>query len=298
MRDETPLSDALRAGASGAVAASLVDPALEPRLRQLLDSCEAAWPGVRLPREVYLRYLGERLPDAAALDQLHAEDLYLCCACARGEPAALAVFEARLISRIPVYLGSLHLDEERQDNVRQHLRERLFVGVAGGAPKIAEYSGRGALGAWVRIGAVRVALNLGRSRDDQIGGAAGPDPDELLLPGVSPEMAYIRARYQGEFKAAIHAALAALPVEQRTLLRLHLLDGLSIDKLAPLFRVGRSTAARRLMAARQALLGGTRRRLQERLGISEGELDSLAGVVRSQLDLSLARVLREGQIET
>ena len=70
-----------------------------------------------------------------------------------------------------------------------------------------------------------------------------------------------------------------------------MVEGLSIDEIGALFKVHRSTVARWIAGARQAVLAGARLRLRDELGLSAGEFDSLAGVVRSQLDLSVAKIL-------
>jgi RNA polymerase sigma-70 factor (ECF subfamily) len=74
-------------------------------------------------------------------------------------------------------------------------------------------------------------------------------------------------------------------------LRLNVVEGLNIDEIGALFKVHRSTVARWIAAARQQVLAGARQRLRVELGLSAGEFDSLAGVVRSQLDLSVAKIL-------
>ncbi|MGZ3425953.1 MAG: hypothetical protein ACXVCV_04845, partial [Polyangia bacterium] len=56
-------------------------------------------------------------------------------------------------------------------------------------------------------------------------------------------------------------------------------------------KVHRSTVARWIAGARQQVLADARARLRAELGLSAGEFDSLAGVVRSQLDLSVAKIL-------
>src|SRR5581483_4498624 len=94
-------------------------------------------------------------------------DLYLACACARGVPAALAALDRAVLLRVPAFICRVSTDAAFADEVRQQLRERLLVAPPGGAPKIAEYGGAGALHAWVRVAALRTALNLRRNRDDQ-----------------------------------------------------------------------------------------------------------------------------------
>jgi RNA polymerase sigma-70 factor (ECF subfamily) len=74
---------------------------------------------------------------------------------------------------------------------------------------------------------------------------------------------------------------------------LHLGERMSIDALGAIYSVDRATAARWLVAARQALVEKTKETLRARLQLSEGECDSLVGLVRSQLDVSILRRLTE-----
>ena len=53
-------------------------------------------------------------------------------------------------------------------------------------------------------------------------------------------------------------------------------------------KVSRATVARWLAAAREALHDETRRELLGHLRVSPSELDSIAALVRSQVELSLA----------
>ena len=66
---------------------------------------------------------------------------------------------------------------------------------------------------------------------------------------------------------------------------------LSIDEIGAALHIHRATAARWIRAASEAVREETRRRLHERLRLTASELDSLVGLVRSQLHLSLARLL-------
>ncbi len=113
--------------------------------------------------------------------------------------------------------------------MRQVLRERFFVWVDGAAPRIAQYTGRGALGPWVKVAAVRVALRLAERQE-----SLAPGLESRL--GPDPELDYLRVRYRAAFSNALSEALGALGVEERNLLRLHFVEGLTIDGLAPLFR--------------------------------------------------------------
>ncbi|MDQ3367331.1 MAG: hypothetical protein M3680_18055 [Myxococcota bacterium] len=70
-----------------------------------------------------------------------------------------------------------------------------------------------------------------------------------------------------------------------------MLDGLGIDQLARQHAVHRATAARRIEAAREDVLGGTQRALVRSLRLSCGQLASVIRLIRSGLDVSLPRVL-------
>ena len=100
-------------------------------------------------------------------------------------------------------------------------------------------------------------------------------------------------RYREDFKAAFEEAFASLDAKSRNLLRQSLLDNLSIDQLGAIYRVHRATAARWLASARDQVLEETRSVLRRRLQIDEREFMSLMNLVRSQLDLSLARLLED-----
>jgi RNA polymerase sigma-70 factor (ECF subfamily) len=175
------------------------------------------------------------------------------------------------------------------DEVRQEVRDKLFMSGDAAPPRIAEYHGKGALANWVRVVALRVAMNMRR----QPWPAAADDDSELDRPAPNnPEMDYEKERYREAFDEVIRGAVAALDGEQRRILRRHFADGLTLDALAVELGVHRATVARRLAAARTALRLEARRRLQIALGVRESELESLARVMRSRLDLSLPSLFR------
>jgi RNA polymerase sigma-70 factor (ECF subfamily) len=272
-------------------------PELERRLQEILDACRAAWPGLDVPADTFVRRLAEHLPDDGELDhclaRMHGPDIYLACGCAAGDRAALAVFDSNVLAQATPVLHRMGLSASQIDEVVQVLRAKLLVTDPDGAPPlIATYAGRGALVGWVRTAARRTALSLRRNKDEQIGGAQDGRAMERIPFPADMELDYIKGRYQAEFKQAIEDAIATLDAEQLKLLRLHYTDGLSIDRIGALLSVHRATAARWIRAASDAVRDVTRRLLHERLRLSAGELDSLAGLVQSQLHLSLGRLLQ------
>jgi RNA polymerase sigma-70 factor (ECF subfamily) len=267
---------------------------LDPLLAASVARAAAAWPGFTVDAERFVAAIAARLadgvPPARALEAMQVDDLYLACGCAVGEPAALAGFEQRCGTAIERAIAATGASAAERADLGQVVRQRLLVAPADGdTPRIAAYSARGPLAAWVRVVATREAARmLGRARREVA------DNDELaglLADGDDPEIGYLKRLYRGEFKRAFQAAIEALTDRQRLLLRQHVLDGLSIDQLAALYGAHRSTTARWLEAARDAVLAGTQRELVQRLQLSRGELASVMRLIHSQLDVSLSRVL-------
>lgn len=269
-------------------------PSLETVLAQVLAQARTAWPRVRLEDALFLRHLAERLPPSPeperALLALPAADLFLACACLHGDAAAHAALEAHFLPKVAAAVARVHPGSDAAAEVCQLLREKLLTSEAGRPPRLADYQGQGPLAAWLRAAAVRLALNLRRSARRQ----ARAEEEALAdatVPGNHPELEHLRQRHRADFQAALAESLAALPSRERTVLRLHLVEGLSLERIGTAYRTHKSTVSRWLARAREAVLEGTRTRLAERLHLSEGELHSLLRDVPGELDQSLSVLL-------
>jgi RNA polymerase sigma-70 factor (ECF subfamily) len=269
---------------------------LGPLLAERVARAIGAWPKLSVPEAQFVRAIAERLDVAAparSLDAMQTDDLYLACGCAAGDPGAIAGFEERCGAVIARAIAATGASLSERADLGQVVRQRLLVAPAGGGtPRIASYSARGSLQAWVRVVAAREAARmLPRARREV---AAGDDELEGLIAGDDdPEVGYLKRLYRAEFKRAFHAAVDALDGRARLLLRQHTLDGLGIDQLATLHGVHRATAARWIEAAREAVLAGTQRELIRRLRLTHGELASVIRLIQSQLEVSLPRALRQ-----
>jgi len=252
-----------------------------------------AWPGVEIDDAQFIRHLARCTPTdrpGEALGALHTADLYLACACAAGLPSAMAAFEQRFMATVPSCLRRIAGAPALADEVMQLLRTRLLIGDGGGAPRIAQYKGRGPLGRWVGIAAQRTALSLLRGEGARASATRKALADALPV-GSDPEIDYLKGRYRDEFRAAFGDAIGRLATRERVLLRLHLVDGLSHERIAAMYDVNQSTVTRWIGKARESVLEETQRLLGERLGASATEVESLVALVRSELDLSLTRLL-------
>jgi RNA polymerase sigma-70 factor, ECF subfamily len=258
--------------------------------QRLFELGRAAWPEVDLEPSVFERYFarhatGEPLPAPA-----RAADLYLACACAYGVDGAFAAFERALAGDMARAVASIDSSHAFVEEILQATRERILVRKGGEPAKIADYAGRASLRSWLRAVAVRCAISQRRRKAEQRHTPFAVENDRRLAKG-GPEFDYLRGRYKDVFEEAVGRAIEQLPSKQRMLLRLNLVDGMSVDKLAAIYKVGRSTAARWLANARHALLEQARRELHTKLQLTSTELESLAGDMRSQLEVSILRLL-------
>lgn len=256
-----------------------------------MAEASAAWPSFELSTDVFLAYLAERVPFEAPVEEglqsLHVADLYLACACSRRDEHAIACFEEAHTTTIAMALSGMGNLGSIEEEVRQRLREKLFVPSGAPPAKIAGYFGRGALRSWVRASAIREALSLVRKSKREVLGK-----DEYLagLPSLAddPEMMHLKGLYRGVFKTAFEAAFAGLSARDRTLLRYKYCDASTLDEMASLYRVHRATVARWLADIRENLLAQTRERMKLELATSDSELDSIMRVIQSKLDISIA----------
>jgi RNA polymerase sigma-70 factor (ECF subfamily) len=269
---------------------------LDATLESIIGSAAETCPTFSVPREEFVAYLWARLPADVppefALAQMHTADLYLACACARGDAQAVAAFDEHCLSQLDRVLGKMGIDADASAEVKQEIRRRVLVG-DGRRPEIVDFSGRGDLRSWVRVMAVRQALR----RQERARRDIAVEDDELLeriVAPENPELDYAKGMYREEFKRAFEAALKALPDRERTLLRQHYIDGLTIDEIGHLYRVHRSTAARLLVRARTRVLAATRAQMMCQLDVQSKDLDSIMRMIRSQIDISL-HVLQRGR---
>lgn len=227
----------------------------------------------------------------AYLERCHPTELALAQTASRGHPGAIAALERDHRGLIDAVCWRYASTAHSAADLRQVLREKLYVAPAGGRPKLAEYAGQGQLASWLRITAVRLFLDLGKRKDrareapTADGGLAMPDPSDLSLE-------VIKAEYRSAVGEAMRDAAAKLDLADRHLLHQHFIAGLSIDELGVALGIHRATAARRIARARAALVDETRALLATRLPLEGEELDEVIGMVLSRLDVSIPRLLQ------
>ena len=258
----------------------------KPNLSHALAAGRAAWPGVNLSKRDLAAFLaiGDIAADAV---RQNGADLFLAAGCEAMIPQALACFESKFVSQVDRYLRRMHLSADQVDEVRQRLRIRM-IGPEG---KIGSYTGAAPLDRWLRLACVRLALDVIESE----GRTLYPDRGDEILRRVAgsdnPEFNAIRARYAGLVQEELRRAIEQLSGRDKTILRLHFVEGVNIEGIGEIYRVHRATAARWIVAIRTRLLEDLRQRLNVKTGATPSEFSSLIACVNHELALSLTRLL-------
>jgi RNA polymerase sigma-70 factor (ECF subfamily) len=270
---------------------------LEEALAGLVKRGQDAHPGVKVSAETLAGALSAQVKRGEdpleALAPLHVADLYLACAALGGDRRAAeeldrliatAAGEAARMDRSPAFL----------DDLKQQLRERLLVGSRDGGPRLADYGGRGALLSWIRVVAVRLAINAKAGAEPER--EVELEPEALIeLDPRDPERQAVHRAGMDQLKRAFSRAVASLEPDERMLLRYQVVDHLNFEQMAALFSSHRSTISRRVAATREKLLELTRQILHDSLEVPSGELSSILRLAPTHLDVSLHQLLREDE---
>ncbi len=220
--------------------------------------------------------------------ELRLDDLYLAWWAAHDD-TGIRAFETQFAPDIERLVARFHRLPAAE--LRQRLRVKLFVEPA----KIVEYSGVGFLQNWLRVTAARLFVDAARS---DVSLKYEDELDEKELVGMSasndPRLDHIRDQLGGAVKHAFAAAVTSLQPRERTFLRHAYVDRLTLDQIAATYGVHRATVARTLASAREHLIERTRADVARQLGVEVDDLASAIGVLATNLELSLSRVLRSG----
>src|SRR6185295_9092537 len=264
---------------------------LQQAFERALSVGRSSFPRVRLSPERFAAFLDERLPDGAAaaqMDALHGADLYLACACAEGDRAALEALDQGPMQVCAAAAARIDRSPAFADEVAQALRQRL-LSPEDGRPRILDYEGRAPLKSWLRAAAARTALNMTR------GTRASTGEDEALeratATQLDPELEYVKKQYRPQFAACLKEAMAQLDPRERMVLRLHVVEGAGVEGIAKYYQVHRTTVTRWIQQARSSLVTNTRQLLTQRLRVSGRELESIVRSLGSRLDFSISQIL-------
>lgn len=244
------------------------------------------WPTGPSPQDerfvAYVEVRRAKQPDK----ELRLDDLYLAWWAAHDD-AGIRAFEAQFAPDIERLVARFH--RLSSPELRQRLRVKLFVEPA----KIVEYSGVGFLQNWLRVTAARLFVDAARG-DASLKYEEELDERELvgMAASTDPRLQHLRDQLGGAVKRAFAAAVTSLQPRERTFLRHAYVDRLTLDQIAATYGVHRATVARTLASAREHLIERTRGDVAQQLGVAVDDLASAIGVLATNLELSLSRVLR------
>ncbi|HEY2903386.1 MAG TPA: hypothetical protein VGL59_22570 [Polyangia bacterium] len=276
-------------------AALAASPALEQQLTRACARGRAAFHALVLDDETFVRHLARclsRIDDATpSLDQLAIEDLYLACACLTGVAGAAAAFDDHCGAPIRAALASVSSRAVDRDEIEQQLRIHLLIGSDENPPRLNSYLGLGPLARWAGVAAQRLAVSALRS-DQSEASARERSAVEAAFDWKDPAILLLKERYRADFQRALEDALALISDRDRVLLRMHLVNEMTTRSIGKVYNVDHSTAARWLTDARQEIADHIQRLLRERLNLSPSEVQSIATLMTSQLELSISLLLK------
>ena len=237
--------------------------------------------------------IARRLGPAANPEQLahvRADHVQLAIACAAADQTAIRRFESDFLDEVDATARRLRARPDQADEVRSHVRRILFISEPGRPAALREYSGRGDLRSYLRVIVTRELVRLINKDQHEVCIDDHAFLD-MLSPASDPQLGYLRERYSADVDAAVRAAITTLRDEPRALLRYSIVYGWSIDRIGALYGIHRTTAGRRVAAAREELGMTIRAELAARLAIPIDQVDSIVRLVQSRINLSLERLL-------
>jgi RNA polymerase sigma-70 factor (ECF subfamily) len=246
-------------------------------VEELLQAGRRHWPLVKVDRDAFTAHLAgfsEKRP-------LHP-DLYLAFACIHLDPAAIIAFES-LLAQLPKAISELRLNDTQAQDAISIVRDRVLHPPAGVGGKISDYRGDGPLPAWLRVAAVRLALNMRRSHQraaQRLTGLTEAQPPDI-------ERDLIKLQLQPVLSQSVATTLAGLSVRDRRLLRMYFVDELTLDAIGSIYKVNRSTVHRWINRVTRNIAQSVREQMGEAAAVATSQWGSLLGVLRSQLTVSL-----------
>lgn len=256
------------------------------------------WRTFEVPQDAFGAYLAHSFQKQTqaphpldALNHLCINDLYLACGCVMGQSQAVVALEQAMYWPFLALRRQFRLEEHRFEELKQALWVDLLVREEGKRTKLETYTGQSRIEHWMRIVLMRRILRSQTKSKREV-----PMEEEVLarmLPTPSPiEKGYIKSQYQEPFREALREALGSLNSKERNLLRYSYVRGLSIDRIAAIYRVHRSTAARWLQSIRSLLYERVQLTLADQFALQSEEFESILVAVKSQLELSFSQVIQ------
>ena len=193
---------------------------------------------------------------------LHADELVLVIACECGDEAAWHDLMEGYRTTVLSAARGASAGEAEADELAQSVWAELYGlrkrGDGRPAGKLAYYSGCGSLGGWLRAVVGQLGVDRHRRSSRFVQTEEDGDFDRLVNESEcaggnfrveaapDPERAFAETEAAQSVHAALSRVLAALPDEDRLLVKLYYLDGLRLREAGAVLGVHEATASRRL----------------------------------------------------
>jgi RNA polymerase sigma-70 factor, ECF subfamily len=228
-------------------------------------------------------------PSGIGLMIARLSDLWLAHRAGLGDSAAVSQFDAQYLRRVPEFLAHLRLSSADIADVQQQLLRNLCASDGERIPLLWQYSGRADIAGWLRVVAVREGLQLKRRDQASVQRHQRAAAEEIGL--SDPLVNALKTKYRDEFRKAFAVAMQQLDPKARSMLRLQVVEQLTLDEIGRALRVHAATASRWLSQARSDLHRLTCAQLATQLQLADDDVDSAMRLIASELDASVSRVL-------
>ena len=256
--------------------------------RVFAERCAAAWPTLAVEPAILRRHLASVfLEGSVDLSTLHT-DLFLACASLEGVAGARELLETHALADAPKAARRVAKEDHLVEEVVADLRLALLSPIGDKAPLLTRYQGRGPLKSFVLVLATRRTLD--RKRRQREVPTDRPDTGVLSKSFVDGGE---RQRLGEEFLVVFKKHLDRLPARERSVLRDHVVKGVTLDTLARTHGAHRATVARWIASAKQAVFDATRAELSERKSWGSDTFQSFARQA-VDIDATLSTFLGEG----
>jgi RNA polymerase sigma-70 factor, ECF subfamily len=253
------------------------------------EAGRAQLPSVTVAREEFTAHATKLAVSTEGLLRYGA-DLFLACACTERVPEAIRIFETRVFPEVVRNLNRAGFLRSHSEDVLQMLRLWLL---GERPPRIAAYAAKGPLLGWLKVVTVRRAMKFALRRasdrlrpdDGHANGMASAGPD--------PELLASQLLFRADFQAAFDASLAALTPHAREILTLHYLDGRTLEEIAGLHAVHKSTVSRWLTVIQTTVLTQVRNDLPLKGRTTTSEFRKIATDVQDILHVDWNRAARK-----
>lgn len=241
-------------------------------LRASFEQCRRRFPSVDLSLEDYIARVQQAQASAPGVE-IHQEDLFLACACSRGDRAAWEYFSQEYLPRIRGWASQAC----RRMCDGEDLSQELVKNLLDRREKFAAYDGRGSLGSWLRVAVSRAAIDRFRRvrREVSLEGMQAESVSMADPVEAAAAEENLDARWGPVIRAHLSRELDQLSAHDRLLLGLYYVEDVPLKAMAAHFGVHESTVSRWLDRVRNALRQRVEREMRARFGLRAGEIEAL-----------------------